>query len=149
MEKFENMNIGILKEQSDENRVAMLPETVKKLIRKNVSVFVEAGVGILAYAIDEDYVQAGAEIKNKDEIKDPHNLRLIVRVNGETVQDATTEEMVFNVPEVIEFISGYVTLDPGDIIATGTPGGSKGALKNGDKVEVEISNIGVLASIVE
>jgi acylpyruvate hydrolase len=91
----------------------------------------------------------GPCLTTKDEIKDPHNLRLIVRVNGETVQDATTEEMVFNVPEVIEFISGYVTLDPGDIIATGTPGGSKGALKTGDKVEVEISSIGVLVSIVE
>jgi 2-keto-4-pentenoate hydratase/2-oxohepta-3-ene-1,7-dioic acid hydratase in catechol pathway len=84
----------------------------------------------------------------KDEIDDPHDLRLVVRVNGKIAQDASTGEMVFKIPEIIEFISDLITLDPGDIIATGTPGGSKGALKAGDKVEVEISNIGILSNIV-
>jgi acylpyruvate hydrolase len=84
----------------------------------------------------------------KDEIDDPHNLRLVVRVNGKIAQDASTGEMVFKIPEIIEFISDLITLDPGDIIATGTPGGSKGALKAGDKVEVEISNIGILSNII-
>ena len=84
----------------------------------------------------------------KDEIDDPHNLRIIVRVNGKIAQDASTEEMVFKIPEIIEFISDLITLDPGDIIATGTPGGSKGALKAGDIVEVEIRNIGILSNIV-
>ena len=84
----------------------------------------------------------------KDEIDDPHNLRLTVRVNGKIAQDASTGEMVFKIPEIIEFISDLITLDPGDIIATGTPGGSKGALKAGDKVEVEITNIGVLGNII-
>jgi acylpyruvate hydrolase len=84
----------------------------------------------------------------KDEIEDPHRLRLTVRLNGNVVQDASTEEMVYKIPEVIEFISEYITLDPGDIIATGTPGGSKGALKAGDIVEVEIHNIGTLLSVV-
>jgi len=82
----------------------------------------------------------------KDEIEDPHNLRLTVRVNGQTVQDASTAEMAFKIPEIIEFISEFITLDPGDIIATGTPGGSISALKAGDQVEVEITNIGVLTS---
>ena len=84
----------------------------------------------------------------KDEIDDPHDLRLVVRVNGKIAQDAYTGEMVFKIPEIIEFISDLITLDPGDIIATGTPGGSKGALKAGDKVEVEITNIGILSNIV-
>ena len=84
----------------------------------------------------------------KDEIADPHDLRLQVRVNGETQQDAPTAEMLFKIPETIEFITDFITLDPGDIIATGTPGGSKGALKAGDEVEVEISNVGVLRSII-
>jgi 2-keto-4-pentenoate hydratase/2-oxohepta-3-ene-1,7-dioic acid hydratase in catechol pathway len=84
----------------------------------------------------------------KDEIEDPHNLKLTVRVNGKTSQEASTGEMVFKIPEIIEFISDYITLDPGDIIATGTPGGSKGALNAGDQVEVEISHIGILRSIV-
>ncbi len=90
----------------------------------------------------------GPCLTTKDEIEDPHNLRLIVRVNGQTAQDASTNEMFHKIPEVIEFITHYITLDPGDIIATGTPGGSKGALKVGDKVEVEIEKIGVLTSTV-
>ncbi len=57
-------------------------------------------------------------------------------------------EVVFKIPEIIEFISDLVKLDPGDIIATGTPGGSKGALKAGDRVEVEITNIGTLSNII-
>lgn len=56
--------------------------------------------------------------------------------------------MVFKIPEIIEFVSSFITLDPGDIIATGTPGGSKGALKAGDEVEVEISKIGKLRSVI-
>jgi 2-keto-4-pentenoate hydratase/2-oxohepta-3-ene-1,7-dioic acid hydratase in catechol pathway len=56
--------------------------------------------------------------------------------------------MVFKIPEIIEFVSNFITLDPGDIIATGTPGGSKGALKAGDEVEVEISKIGKLRSVI-
>ena len=84
----------------------------------------------------------------KDEIENPHDLQLRVRVNGKTAQEASTGEMVFKIPELIEFISDYVTLDPGDIIATGTPGGSKGALAAGDQVEVEISKIGILRSVI-
>lgn len=84
----------------------------------------------------------------KDEIADPHDLRLQVRVNGEVQQDAPTSDMLFKIPETIEFITDFITLDPGDVIATGTPGGSKGALKAGDEVEVDITNIGKLKSII-
>ena len=84
----------------------------------------------------------------KDEIADPHALHLHVTVNGQTAQDGSTGEMVFKIPEIIEFVSSFITLDPGDIIATGTPGGSKGALKAGDEVEVEISKIGKLRSVI-
>ena len=84
----------------------------------------------------------------KDEIDDPHNLKLVVRVNGKIAQEASTGEMVFKIPEIIEFISDYITLDPGDIIATGTPGGSKGALSASDRVDVEIAKIGTLSSVV-
>jgi 2-keto-4-pentenoate hydratase/2-oxohepta-3-ene-1,7-dioic acid hydratase in catechol pathway len=90
----------------------------------------------------------GPCLTTKDEIEDPHNLRLVVRVNGQTAQDASTSEMFHKIPQVIEFITHYITLDQGDIIATGTPGGSKGALKVGDKVEVEIEKIGALTSTV-
>ncbi len=90
----------------------------------------------------------GPCLTTKSEIEDPHNLRLVVRVNGQTAQDASTNEMFHKIPQVIEFISHYITLDPGDIIATGTPGGSKGALNIGDKVEVEIEKIGTLTNTV-
>ena len=90
----------------------------------------------------------GPCLTTKDEIKDPHNLNLAVHINGKTAQDASTNEMFHKIPETIEFITHYITLDPGDIIATGTPGGSKGALKVGDKVEVEIESIGILANTV-
>jgi len=84
----------------------------------------------------------------KDEITDPHNLKLSVRVNGKIVQETFTGEMLFKIPETIEFISDFITLEPGDIIATGTPGGSNAPLKIGDQVEVEITNLGVLRSII-
>lgn len=84
----------------------------------------------------------------KDEVTDPHALRLQVRVNGVTVQDESTAQMIFKIPETIQYITGLITLEPGDIICTGTPGGSKGALKAGDVVDVEIGELGVLTSII-
>ena len=90
----------------------------------------------------------GPELVLKDEVKNPHELRLQVRVNGQTVQDESTSQMVFKIPETIEYITDLITLEPGDIICTGTPGGSKGALKAGDTVDVEIGDLGVLTSII-
>lgn len=84
----------------------------------------------------------------KDEIIDPHNLRLTVRVNEQTVQDASTADMFHKIPETIEFISGILTLEPGDIICTGTPWGSRKALRAGDRMEIEITDIGVLSNSV-
>ncbi len=72
------MIIGILKEQSGENRVAMLPETVKKLLRPNLSVWVEKEAGKNASAEDEDYLQAGAEIKSQSDIVDSVDIVLMV-----------------------------------------------------------------------
>ena len=84
----------------------------------------------------------------KDEIEDPHNLRLRTRVNGEVRQDASTADMIFTVPEIIQFISRIITLEAGDLIATGTPGGVGSArgvfLQPGDTVEVEIERLGTL-----
>ncbi|HTE17110.1 MAG TPA: fumarylacetoacetate hydrolase family protein [Armatimonadota bacterium] len=92
----------------------------------------------------------GPWLVTRDEIEDLHALRLQTRVNGETRQDASTGEMIFTVPEIIAFISQVVTLEPGDLIATGTPGGVGSArgvfLKPGDTVEVEIERLGTLVS---
>jgi len=76
------------------------------------------------------------------------NLRLQTRVNGETLQDQNTSDLIFNVKTVIEWISGWVTLQPGDLIYTGTPGNTRRLLP-GDVVEVEIEGIGVLRNPVE
>lgn len=78
---------------------------------------------------------------------DPSNLRIAARVNGDTRQDARTSNMIVSVAELIAFISRYMTLEPGDLIATGTPAGV-GNLSAGDVVEVEIEGIGVLENRV-
>ncbi|WP_022851240.1 fumarylacetoacetate hydrolase family protein [Limisalsivibrio acetivorans] len=73
--------------------------------------------------------------------------RVQTRVNGETKQDGTTEQMIFDIPTLISFISEIMTLLPGDVIATGTPPGV-GAVQDGDVVEVEVEGIGVLRNHV-
>lgn len=81
-----------------------------------------------------------------DEI-DPANASIQTRVNGVTLQDGNTRDMIFDVPALIEYISEYITLEPGDVIATGTPCGV-GPVKPGDVIEVEIKGIGVLRNPV-
>jgi 2-keto-4-pentenoate hydratase/2-oxohepta-3-ene-1,7-dioic acid hydratase in catechol pathway len=89
-----------------------------------------------------------------DEISDPQILRIRTRVNGQTLQDGHTKNMIFPVAESISYISQLVTLQPGDIIATGTPEGvgfkrtPPVFLKDGDVVEVEIDRIGILRNPV-
>jgi 2-keto-4-pentenoate hydratase/2-oxohepta-3-ene-1,7-dioic acid hydratase in catechol pathway len=78
---------------------------------------------------------------------DPDDLLLETRLNGEIVQHERTSDLIFDVPETLAFVSRYVTLEPGDIIYTGTPGNTK-ALKPGDVVEVEIEGVGVLRNRV-
>lgn len=88
-----------------------------------------------------------------DELPDPQTLKMTLRVNGEIEQDASTADMVFPVAAVVEFVSSFVTLEPGDIISTGTPSGvgaAKGKfLKRGDQIEAEIEHIGILKNPVE
>lgn len=78
----------------------------------------------------------------------PSDARIQLRLNGETKQDASREGLRFGVPAVIEEITAYLTLEPGDIIAMGTPG-NVGALHDGDRVEIEIDGIGTLRHRVE
>jgi 2-keto-4-pentenoate hydratase/2-oxohepta-3-ene-1,7-dioic acid hydratase in catechol pathway len=88
------------------------------------------------------------------EVPDPQNLKLNTRLNGQTVQQASTGEMMLSVAQIIAYISIFTHLEPGDVIATGTPSGVGAArtpplwLKAGDKIEVEIERIGVLANTV-
>lgn len=92
----------------------------------------------------------GPWIVTRDDIADPHALSLRTTVNGEIRQDSSTAEMIFTVPEIVAFISRVVTLEPGDMIATGTPGGVGSArgvfLQPGDTVDVEIEGIGRISN---
>lgn len=76
------------------------------------------------------------------------DLRIVTRVNGQVKQDAPVTGMIFGVPQLIEYITGFMTLEPGDLIATGTPPGV-GPLEPGDVVTVEIAGIGTLENRVE
>lgn len=78
---------------------------------------------------------------------DPSTLEVIGRVNGEVRQSGKTSDMAFSVPALIEYISGIMTLEPGDLIATGTPAGV-GPLVEGDVVEVEIPGVGTISNPV-
>lgn len=92
----------------------------------------------------------GPWMMTPDELGDVAPLRLQTRVNGEVVQDATIDQMIFDIPKQIEYCSSFTRLEPGDVIVTGTPGGVGSRrtpplwLKPGDTVEVEIDRLGVL-----
>lgn len=92
----------------------------------------------------------GPVIVTADEIPDPHALRVMTRVNGETVQDGNTVDMIHSIAKVIAYITDTVTLLPGDVIATGTPAGiglsldPPRLLGPGDEVEIEVESIGVV-----
>ncbi|MDI7742882.1 fumarylacetoacetate hydrolase family protein [Lysinibacillus fusiformis] len=97
----------------------------------------------------------GPYIVSKDEITDPQNLTVVTKVNGEVRQNGSTKDMVFQLEELVSILSRYVTLEPGDIILTGTPAGvGKGMnpptfLKAGDEVKVSIQGIGTLSNRFE
>lgn len=92
----------------------------------------------------------GPYVVTPDEIKDPENLGIRAFVNGEKRQESTTKELIFTIPTLIEFISSLITLEPGDIIFTGTPHGVGAGmnppqfLDTGDVVTLEIDEIGKL-----
>jgi len=79
---------------------------------------------------------------------DPHNVQLICRINGKDVQNESTTYLIFDIPTIIEYTSKYVTLEPGDMIYTGTPG-EPGEMKDGDVCEVEIEGIGTLSNPIK
>ncbi|GFN75387.1 fumarylacetoacetate hydrolase domain-containing protein 2-like [Plakobranchus ocellatus] len=103
----------------------------------------------------DTFCPLGPAIVTKENIKDPHNLKLWTLVNGVTKQEGNTSEMVFKTEAVIAFISRFFTLQPGDIILTGTPPGvgvfqnPPEFLKRGDVVEVGVEGIGSITNKIE
>lgn len=107
---------------------------------------------LLGKAMDA-FCPLGPALVTKDAISDPHNLGLRCRVNGETMQDSNTNNLVHNIPQLVVFISRFLTLKPGDIILTGTPPGVgifrkpvPVFLKKGDVVECEVDEIGTITN---
>ena len=100
------------------------------------------------------FAPLGPFMATKDEIADPHNLRLWLKLNGETLQDSNTSDFIFNIPKVVSYISEFMTLLPGDIISTGTPFGvglgfnPPKYLKAGDVMELGIDGLGIQNQIV-
>ncbi|MFN0255560.1 fumarylacetoacetate hydrolase family protein [Pedobacter ureilyticus] len=97
----------------------------------------------------DTFAPLGPFIATKDEIADVHNLRLWLKVNGQTLQDGNTSNLIFNIPFVVSYISQFMTLLPGDVITTGTPAGvglgqkpEPWYLKEGDVVELGIDGLG-------
>ncbi|MBC6368550.1 fumarylacetoacetate hydrolase family protein [Algoriphagus sp. AK58] len=98
----------------------------------------------------DHFAPLGPTLVTKDEIPDPHNLRLWLKLNGKMLQDSSTSDLIFDIPTIIEHLSQYMTLLPGDVISTGTPAGVGMGLKpeprfleQGDIVELGIEGLGV------
>lgn len=100
----------------------------------------------------DTFAPMGPYIATPDEIADPHALPIKLRLNGRTMQDSNTNQLIFGVPALISFLSETITLEPGDVIATGTPPGVGFArqppvfLKDGDVMEVDIEGLGILSN---
>ena len=98
----------------------------------------------------DTFCPMGPAIVTADEIDDPHNLAISLELSGEILQNSNTKNLIFNVPKLIAYLSSVFTLEPGDVIATGTPGGVGFArtppryLKAGDQVRVRIEGLGEL-----
>lgn len=102
----------------------------------------------------DTFAPMGPYLVTADEIADPHNLRISLSIHGETLQDSNTRELIFKIPDLIEFLSSVFTLEPGDLVSTGTPAGVGFArkppryLRAGDDVTVSIEGLGELRNPV-
>jgi 2-keto-4-pentenoate hydratase/2-oxohepta-3-ene-1,7-dioic acid hydratase in catechol pathway len=102
----------------------------------------------------DTFAPMGPWIVTADEIADPHNLDISLEINGETLQNSNTKELIFKIPDLIAFLSSVFTLESGDIVSTGTPSGVGAArkpprfLRPGEEVTVKIAGIGELTNPV-
>jgi 2-keto-4-pentenoate hydratase/2-oxohepta-3-ene-1,7-dioic acid hydratase in catechol pathway len=103
----------------------------------------------------DTFAPIGPALVTPDEVPDPHNLGIRLRLNGRLMQDSSSSQLIFRVETIVHYLSSIFTLEPGDVIFTGTPPGVGMArkppvwLKPGDVVEVEIDNLGTLVNPVQ
>ena len=116
--------------------------------------FSEGGQWTRSKSLDT-FLPLGPYVATREEVPDPQNLYIRAILNGEVVQDGTTSRMIFSVAELVSFLSTGMTLEPGDVIITGTPPGVGMArdpqlwMKAGDEVSIEIEGLGTLTNPVE
>lgn len=102
----------------------------------------------------DTFAPMGPYLVTKDEVPNPHNLKLMMKVNGKIMQKSNTKNMFFKIPTLVETLSKDMTMEPGDIVATGTPAGVGFAkkppifLRSGDIVEASIEKIGIITNKV-
>jgi len=98
----------------------------------------------------DTFAPMGPELVSADEVEDPHSLHISCEVNGRVLQDSTTSQLIFRIPELVAYLSQVMTLEPGDIVSTGTPPGVGFArkppvfLQPGDEVVVKVEGLGEL-----
>ena len=103
----------------------------------------------------DSFCPVGPRLVPREEIDDPQALAIRCVLNGQTMQDSSTSQMIFSVAEIIAYVTRVITLEPGDLIATGTPAGvgvfrdPQVLLQDGDEVSVEIEGLGTLTNPVE
>ena len=97
---------------------------------------------------NDTFAPLGPFMATKDEVADPHHLNLWLELNGKKIQDSNTNDLIFNIPQIVSYLSNFMTLLPGDVISTGTPAGvglgfkPPMYLKAGDVVELGIEGLG-------
>ncbi len=103
----------------------------------------------------DTFAPMGPSIVTADEVPDPHNLSMVLSINGDVMQSSSTSDMIFNIPRLIAFASSIFTLESGDVLLTGTPPGVGAArqpprwIRPGDLIQMEIDTLGTLCSLVE
>ncbi len=141
----------------------VIGRTARKIARSNAYDYVTGYTVANDYAIRdylENYYRPNFRVKSRDfttplgpwlvdaaDVPDPMNLRLRTLVNGKVTQEGNTRDMIFDIPALIEYLTGFMTLAPGDIILTGTPEGLAD-VKVGDEVITEIEGIGSLQNTI-
>jgi len=139
----------------------VIGKQAKKIAKQDAYDYVAGYTVANDYAIRdylENYYRPNLRVKNRDgctplgpwlvdraDVQNPMNLKLTTRINGKTTQSGTTADMIFDVATLIAYLSSFMTLDPGDVILTGTPEGLAD-VRPGDVIETEIESIGCLVN---